>query len=158
MNPPRGLKLRAEDETDLQVIGACLQDALVPITDMIWLRDERRFAMVVNRFMWEVPPEQLPPDEGDGGEEVHNRIHGILSFQKVRSVRVRDIDQNRRGEVLSLLALRSQANAIDMEFAGGGTVRMEVDGIDCYLEDVGAPWPTRWRPGHADVDSPPNAA
>ena len=158
MNPPRGLKLRAEDETDLQVIGACLQDALVPITDMIWLRDERRFALVVNRFMWEVPPEQVAGEDAARAEEVHNRIHGILSFQKVRSVRVRGIDQQRRGEVLSLLALRSQDGAIDMEFAGGGTVRIEVDRIDCYLEDVGAPWPTRWRPGHADVESPPEAA
>lgn len=144
MTPPRGLKLRAEDEADLQVMGACLQDALVPVADMIWLRDERRFALVVNRFMWEVPPER---DEG----EVHNRVHGILSIGQVKTVVVRDIEQRERDRILALLALRTDDGTINLEFAGGGTIRLEVDRIECYLEDVGSPWPTRWRPSHPDT-------
>ena len=158
MTPPRGIKLRAEDEVDLQVIGACLQDALVPVADMIWLRDERRFAMVVNRFMWEVPPEQVGAGEDEEEREVHNRIHGILSFQKIRNVRLRNIDQRRRGDVLCLLALSPKEQSIDIEFAGGGTVRLEVDGIDCYLEDVGSPWPTQWRPSHPEAEDTSSAA
>ncbi len=152
---PRGLRLRAEDEADLQVIGACLQDALAPLADMIWLRDERRFAMVVNRFMWEVPPE--PVDAADGGEAgvVHSRTHGILSFQNVRTVQVRGIDQRRRERLLELLALRAEDGCVLLEFAGGGTIRLEVDRIDCYLEDVGVPWPTRWRPEHKDEEPEP---
>ena len=159
MTAPRGLKLRAEDEADLQIIGACLQDALVPICDMIWLRDERRFAMVVNRFMWEVPPEQVAPEDGADEDEIHTRINGILSFQKVKAVRLRNIEQTDRERILNLLTLRGRDDGVDLEFAGGGTVRIETDAIDCYLEDVGAPWPTKSRPAHdaAEPDFDPDS-
>src|SRR6266446_2156470 len=50
------LKLRAEDAEDLAIISAFLQDALVPVAEMVFLPDERRFVLVVNRFMWERPP------------------------------------------------------------------------------------------------------
>ena len=158
MTVPRGLKLRAEDEADLQVLAACLQDALVPVADMIWLRDQRRFAMVVNRFMWEVPPESVEPDEDGAAAEVHSRTHAILSIQNVTSVRLRGIDQRRRGETLSLLSLRADETSVDMEFGGGGTIRIEVDRLDCYLEDVGSPWPTAWRPSHPDTEAEAEAA
>jgi hypothetical protein len=28
---------------------------------------------------------------------------------------------------------------------------LEVGKIRCHLDDLGEPWPTRWRPGH-DID------
>ena len=37
------LRLRAVDADDLSVIAACLQDALVPLSEMAYLPDQRRF-------------------------------------------------------------------------------------------------------------------
>jgi Protein of unknown function (DUF2948) len=57
----------------------------------------------------------------------------------------------RRGDsdrLLELLAITAQAGAITLEFAGDASVRLEVDRILCHLEDIGEPWPTRWRPDH----------
>ena len=150
------LRLRAEDEADLQVLAACLQDALVPLADMIWLRDQCRFAMVVNRFMWEVPPERVE-DEAGAPREVYSRTHGILSIRKVRAVQLRGIDQRDRDRILELLTIRPEADCLYLEFAGGGCMRVTVDAIDCALEDVGAPWPTGWRPSHPE-DAPSGGA
>ncbi len=61
------LKLRAVDANDLAVIGACLQDALVPVQDMCFLADEHRFVMVANRFCWE---KLEGPDGGAPGQRV----------------------------------------------------------------------------------------
>jgi hypothetical protein len=47
------LKLRAEDAEDLDVVSACLQDAIVPLSDMEFLAGEKRFVLVANRFRWE---------------------------------------------------------------------------------------------------------
>ena len=47
------LRLRAMDEDDLQVIAACLQDALVPLREMAFMGEERRFMAAFNRFQWE---------------------------------------------------------------------------------------------------------
>ncbi len=55
MAPDEGvaLKLRAEDAEDLAVISACLQDALVAVSDLAYAPEERSFLFVANRFRWE---------------------------------------------------------------------------------------------------------
>ena len=141
--PPIPLKLRARDEQDLQVLAACLQDALVPLSDMLYEPTAGRFAMVVNRFMWEAPAQPV-----DGGGSVHARVHGLLAVHDVRSVRMRGIDRSESDRPLSLLTLRFDEGCLHLEVAGGGTIRIAVDGIHAYLEDVGEPWPTAWRPEH----------
>ncbi len=50
------LKLRGEDEDDLAVISAVLQDALVAVGEMAYFPEEARFVLVANRFRWESPP------------------------------------------------------------------------------------------------------
>ena len=47
------LKIIARDAEDLTVVSACLQDALIPLNEMRYLPQERRFIMVANRFRWE---------------------------------------------------------------------------------------------------------
>lgn len=47
------MKLRAHDVADMDVIAACVQDALVPLRDIRWMKREKRFVMVLNRFLWE---------------------------------------------------------------------------------------------------------
>ena len=140
---PPGLKLRARDEQDLQVLAACLQDALVPLADMLYEPSLGRFAMVVNRFMWETPAAP-----GERGAPFHARVHGVLAVHEVTGVKVRDIDRTNPDVPLSLLTLRLEDGGVHLEFAGGGTIRIAISDIHLYLEDVGEPWPTAWRPEH----------
>lgn len=140
-----GLRLRAEDADDLAVISSVLQDALVPLADMVHLSEERRFVMVVNRFRWE--------QEADGGRrkrEPAERVHAMLSIHRVRRVRMRGLGRRPRTEIQALLGLVPGEDRIDMEFSGGGTIRVEVDAIDAALADLGEPWPTRYRPSHPE--------
>ena len=44
------LRLRAVDPDDLSVIAACLQDALIPLSEMAYLADQRRFVAAFTRF------------------------------------------------------------------------------------------------------------
>ena len=140
---PPGLKLRARDEQDLAVLAACLQDALVPLADMLYEPSLGRFAMVVNRFMWEASAEP-----GTRGAPLHARVHGVLAVHEVSGVQLRDIDRSNPDVPLSLLTLRREEGCLLLEFAGGGTIRIAIGDIHLYLEDVGEPWPTAWRPEH----------
>jgi len=152
-NPSGGLKLRAEDSEDLQVISSGLQDALVAVGDMTLLTDQRRFALVANRFRWEQPA------QADGS---YVRSHCILAFDGVSAVAMQGFDRTRAERVLSLLAIETQPKSksgdaaggrggdyILLVFADGAAIRLEVDRILCHLEDVGEPWPTRWKPVHS---------
>ena len=43
LRPPT-LRLRAEAEADYAIVAACLQDALMPMSEMTFLPGEKRFA------------------------------------------------------------------------------------------------------------------
>ena len=138
------LKLRGEDEEDVAVISAILQDALVAIGEMAWLPEERRFVLVANRFRWE-PPESGPR------KDFERRMSG-LRFDEVRAVRRRGFNPRDADRLLVLLAIRAEPGAVHLDFAGGSSIRLEVERILCHLDDLGEPWPTRWRPRHPIED------
>lgn len=157
----RGLKLRAEDDEDLGVISACLQDALIPLVDMDFLATEGRFALVANRFRWEncattadMPAPAGPPiDVAFGpGCNAYERVHCGVTFDGVAAVKRRGFDQRQRGRILELLAIHPEPGAVVLEFAGDTAVRLEGERITCRLADLGEPWPTQWRPQHPPGD------
>ena len=137
------LKLRAEDAEDIAVIAACLQDALVQVSDIAYLSDERRFVMVANRFCWE--------DCGQaGGSAPFSRVHCGVVFDGVARVRLKQIDRKKPGRTLELLTIRVGDGLVDLMFAGGAEIRLEVAAVSCHIDDMDEPWPTKIRPTHAD--------
>jgi hypothetical protein len=156
------LKLRAADEEDLQALSAILQDALVPVSDMAYLPEERQFVLIANRFCWEcaegrggpAPDEdsELEPPDIALRNEPFERVHAGLCFENVERVRSRDLDLRERGRILSLLTMLKEEDQIFLLFAGGGVIELTVDSVRCRLEDLDEPWPTRWRPTHADEE------
>jgi DUF2948 family protein len=163
------LKLAARDPADLEVIAACVQDALVPIGEMAYLPAEQRFVLVLNRFRWDrIDPKRAVEAErpnsrsqterdaafweaGDSGPP-YERVHSGLWFERVTAVRTRGIDLHNRDRILELLTIRSEPNAVSLLFAGNAAVRVEVAELRCFLEDFGEAWPTRWRPRHREDD------
>jgi len=148
------LKLRARDADDLQVMAALLQDAIVPVSEMLFLPNAQRFIVVANRFRAESAAAPESPAEGDASFEDrsrphHERIHCGLRFDRVRKVRHRGFDRRARGEMLNLLTILAGEGGIDLVFAGGADLHLDCAAIDVRLEDIGEAWPTRWRPSHA---------
>ena len=139
------LKLVAFDEEDLAVISACVQDAVLKVGDLVYLPKERRFALGMNRFIWE--------KAADGSRKDYERRRAALTFDRVLSVKTSNIRRDRPDAVLDLLAVSFEptdapAGVITIVFAGGGAVRLEVEVIETRLADLGAAWATRARPSH----------
>ncbi|MDE0254264.1 MAG: DUF2948 family protein [Rhodospirillaceae bacterium] len=159
----RKLRLRAESPDDLDVIGAVLQDALIPVADMAYLADESSFALVANRFCWEseaggAPPGSAAPRRGaPSGQGGHHRVNAGVLFGEVQGVQTRGFDREDTSRILSLLAIRTEAGLdateITLICAGAASIRLRVAGIDCRLDDIGEPWPTAWRPTHGDAEA-----
>ena len=136
------LKLLALDSEDLDVISATTQDAVVRVGDMGFAKADHRFALLMNRFAW----------EEDG--RVKQRKRAALHFDRVNDVKVSGIDTNAVDGVLELLAIRfnvsdDPAGSIDLEFAGGGTVRLGVECLEARLQDLGAAWAAKATPEHS---------
>ena len=138
------LKLKAGDAEDLETIAVLLQDSVVPMSEMAFQRAEQRFALVANRFRWE----EASSKRVEG--RIYERIHCGVRFEEVTSVRGQNLDQKRRDDILSLMTISASDGVIDLVFAAGGVVRLEVDRITGRLEDFDQPWPTQWRPAHPE--------
>ncbi len=132
------VRLRAGSVEDLSVIASLVQDAIVPLGDIAFIKEDHSFVLVLNRFRWE--------DEGEADRR--ERVHAGLRFDTVRRVRYRNIDTRDRGQFLSLLTLAYDDGVASLHFAGGGAIRLDVDKLACALEDLGEPWPTTHVPRH----------
>jgi hypothetical protein len=140
--------LAAADAEDLEVISARLQDAVAKVGDLVWLPKQRRFAGLFNRFKWEVAEERK-------GKGDNLRVRAGLHFDAVLSVRSHNILRGAPDAIVSLLAIRftpksgeDPGGSVELQFSGGGAIRLEVECIDAGLSDVGAEWAALGRPAH----------
>jgi hypothetical protein len=145
----KSLKLIALDPEDLKVLSCHLQDAVIRVGDMAYLKDEMRFAAIANRFDWE--------QAAQIDDATYRRRRSGLRFERVRAASVNGIDLKQKGTVLELLAMTFEpgeepSGVLTLLFAGGGAIRLEVECIEAELRDLGAAWRTRLKPEHASDD------
>ncbi|HUO89871.1 MAG TPA: DUF2948 family protein [Rhizomicrobium sp.] len=143
----KGLTLAAEDAADLEVISARLQDAVAQVKDLVYLPKKRRFAAVFNRFLWE-------SDEKKGDLRVQSGLH----FDGVLSVKSQNLKRGAPDAVVSLLAIRfapkggeDPGGTVELIFAGGGALKLEVEVLDAGLADLSGPWAALGRPEHEET-------
>ena len=141
----KNLKLIARTTEDLRVVSAYLQDSIVNITNIASLEKNKIFLMQLNRFMWE--------DIEKGVFRKNKRILCILKFENVLSVYSKNLNQKRKDHFLDFLAIESKLLSdknyeIKLNFAGGILIKLTLEIIECFLEDVGDPWETKNKPKH----------
>lgn len=149
MSEPDCLKLLALDDEDLAILSAHVQDAVLKVGDLTYLPRESRFALVVNRFIWE---------KCDGRRADFERRRTALVFDRVKAVSTSRLRRDRPDAVLELLAISFEATdapggTLTLVFAGGAAVRLEVECIETRLADLGAAWATSKKPEH-DLSDP----
>ena len=140
---PQRLSLFAEDEEDLEIVSAYLQDAIVRVGEIAYLPKSRRFALLANRYCWECD------DAANAGSRKLAGVH----FDGVIGAKSTHIKQNSPDAVLQLLAVQytpasGEGGVVDLCFAGGGCIRLEVEIIDASLRDLAGPWQAQARPAH----------
>lgn len=150
------LRLIARDATDLQLIAALVQDAVLSAAEMRWQPARRRFALLLNRFRWE----DRARAEAEGRPV--ERVQALLVFDDVLAVRHQGLDRRDRDTVLSLLTLDWQPETPEepgaaagpgrlvLVLAGDGAVALELDCLEVALNDVTRPYaaPSGRAPAH----------
>ena len=153
----RRLRLCARDGEDLAVVAACLQDARIPLREMCFSAPGRRFMAAFTRFQRERLAGDDPADAAAG----LTQSRSALVFQRVTAVRQRGLDRLDGDAELELLTIVAEAGggdggptvagtagmaAVTLVFAGEAAIRLQVEAIDCCLEDFGEPWQSQVTP------------
>jgi hypothetical protein len=115
--------------------------------------------MLVNRFRWEQADPRKSDGKGSAGDASfaeagsgNQRINSGVCIDRVTSVRSRGIDREKPAKFLSLMTLNLDGQGtLNLVFAGGGVIQLEIEGPSVFLQDFGEAWPTQWRPDHDRV-------
>ena len=140
-----GLRLIGNNQEDFKVISAHLQDSIVTIRDIVFLKKNKTFIMIVNRFMWE--------DIEKGVFRQNKRIRCAVKFETVLEVKTKNINQKKTNKPLECLALKcisvsEKTYATKIFFAGNGIITIISEIIDVAMEDLGKPWNVKSIPMH----------
>lgn len=135
---PAPLALMAEDEQDLRILSALLQDAILPASEMSYDPRGRSLALLLNRFRWE----DAERAEAEGRD--YERVRSVLLIRDVLRVMSDGISRD-ADTILELLAMNWQpgpdgTGRLLLEFAGDGTLVAEVECINLDLRDVTRPY------------------
>ena len=144
----KNLKLIAKTEEDLRVVSAHLQDAIVNISDIANLKNNKIFLMQLNRFMWE--------DVEKGVFRKNKRIRSILKFENVINANSKNIMQGKKDKFLDFLTIETKQmpdNNYEMKivFAGDSVIKVISEVIEVTLDDQGSAWDTKNMPKHKEM-------
>ena len=140
------LKLIGKNQEDLKIISAYSQDSIVSIRDIVFLKKNRIFIMVTNRFMWEALQKKFE-------RKNIKRIRSALKFEEVLKVRSKKINQKNKNRNLECLAIQCDEKLnnnyeVKIFFSGDGVITLTLEAIDVILQDLGKPWEAKYLPKH----------
>ena len=140
-----GLKLIGKNQENLKVISAYLQDSILIVKNMVFLKQNRTFIMIVNRFMWE--------DVEKGVFRQNKRIRCAVKFEEVIKVECKNINQKNKNKPLECLAIKcssifKETYKIKIFFAGNSIITIISEVIEVALHDLGNPWNVKHTPTH----------
>ena len=139
------LKLIGKNIEDLKTISAYSQDSIVRIKDIVYLKENKIFIVMLSRFMWE--------DLEKGVFRNYKRIRSVLKFNFIKNVLAKNINQQQKNRNLELLAIKSnynQNNLYDTSliFSGNNIILLKSEEIDVMLDDQEYFWEVKHSPKH----------
>ena len=139
------LKLLGRNQEDLKVISAYLQDSILIVKDIVFLKQNRTFIMIVNRFMWENVEKEVFMQ--------NKRIRCAVKFEEVIKVVSKNINQKNKNKLLECLAIKcssifEETYKIKIFFAGNSIITIISEVIEVALHDLGKPWNVKHIPIH----------
>ena len=139
------LKLIGKNQKDLKIISAYLQDSVIIVKDILFLKKNKIFLMILNRYMWE--------DAEKGVFRKNKRIRCAVKFEEVIKVQSKNINQKNNKKPLEYLAIKSSFMSnnffkIKIFFSGGGIITITSEVIEVSMNDLGKPWNVNYFPVH----------
>ena len=144
-NEKGNLKLIGKNPKDLKVISAYSQDSIVNVKDIVFLKGNRTFIMLTNRFMWE--------DIEKGFFRQNRRIRCAIKFEEIIKVQSKNINQKDNSTPLECLAIECKLSSsnnyeIKIFFSGDSVITLISEAIDVSMHDLGKPWKVKHVPIH----------
>ena len=124
------IKLRAEDDNDLEVLSKCLFEAICFDNEMIFIKETNTFFMSVERFTWEC---------SESKDENLLQVLCIIQIHFVDSFIVENILDKKSKGLHSLTSIAYDKNVLMFTFDQKASIRFSIKDLKLYIEDVRNP-------------------
>ena len=145
----KALNIGAFDKSDLEIVSSLIQDSILPASEIQWLPNSNKLALLVNRFRWEDKDIELSQ-----GKTVE-RVQSLLMISHVKSVSSSGFSPKQKDKVLSILSISFDGDDggfgnVLIILSGNGGIRVGVDALEINLRDVTMPYiaPSGLSPWH----------
>ena len=133
------LKLRAEDQSDLAIISAAVQDAIIRVGDLRYDPVGRSLTLRLSRYQNET--------------STGTRIEAGLRIDSVMRMQSMGFDRSNPDAFAVILNLTFEPidapeGTLSIHLAGGGVLKATVECLDIILLDIGSPRKTSRTPDH----------
>ena len=131
------IKIRAEDDADLQVFSQCLYEAIVLPSEVYFDKEKKQFAMAIERFTWEI---------SEGKDYLLRQVLSVLIINGVKKINIKDI--TKKNTIKNILSISNIDNNILILLNNEEIINLKVEKWSCILEDIGKPIFPAITPSH----------
>ena len=135
------LKLKFLDKDEIKIFSTLCQDGIFSINEIIYNKRNKVLIATFSRFCWEFVEKKIK-------DKTFYRVVSGIRICNVNKINYLNKDKIASSKFINLLSVENLENEIILNFSSDITIKLLVEKIEIYLDDLDMPWPTGKKPMH----------
>ena len=135
------LKLKFLDEDDVKIFSTLCQDGIFSIDEIIFNQSDKILLATFSRFCWEFIEKKTK-------NGTFYRVVSGIRICRINTINYTNKNYINSSKFINLLSVDYHENNLILNFSSNFTIKLSVEKIEIFLDDLDMPWPTVKKPIH----------
>ena len=135
------LKLKFLDKDEIKIFSTLCQDGIFSIDEIIYNKSDKVLIATFSRFCWEFVEKKIK-------DKTFYRVVCGIRICNVNKINYFNKHKVGYSKFINLLSVENLKNELILNFSLDITMKLLVEKIEIYLDDLDMPWPTGKKPMH----------
>lgn len=135
------LKIKFLNKDEIKIFSTLCQDGIFSIDEIIYNKSDKILIATFSRFCWEFVEKKIK-------NETFYRVVSGIRICNVNKITYTNKDKINSSKFINLLSVDYDKNELTLNFSLDVTIKLFIEKIEIYLDDLDMPWPTVKKPMH----------
>ena len=135
------LKIKFLDKDEIKIFSTLCQDGIFSFDEIIYNKSDKVLIATFSRFCWEFVEKNIK-------DKTFYRVVSGIRICNVNKITYTNKDKINSSKFINLLSVDYDKNEIALNFSLDVTIKLFIEKIEIYLDDLDMPWPTGKKPMH----------
>ncbi|MFL2821166.1 MAG: DUF2948 family protein [Alphaproteobacteria bacterium] len=135
------LKIKFLNKDEIKIFSTLCQDGIFSIDEIIYNKSDKILIATFSRFCWEFVEKKIK-------NETFYRVVSGIRICNVNKITYTNKDKINSSKFINLLSVDYDKNELTLNFSLDVTIKLFIEKIEIYLDDLDMPWPTGKKPMH----------